>query len=308
MGLVSADFDNDGDTDIVVANDSTPNFLLENDGTGRFSDVGLLAGLAYDLYGSLHGSMGIDCGDFDNDGLLDFYQTSYQGQSAVLYRNMGAGLLEDVTLSARAGTGTLPHVTWGNGLVDFDNDGLRDIFVACGHLYDNVDQFSGITTYKVRNILLRNLGKGTFTNVSDTSGDGLLPTESSRGTAFDDVDNDGDVDVVILNSRSQPTLLRNDSANQHHWVQIELNGTTSNRDAVGSQVRVTAGDLTQLAEVHSGRSYQSHFGTRLHFGLGTRDRVDRVEVRWLGGAMEVFESLPVDRLVILREGTGRPGQ
>lgn len=304
MGMVCADYDNDGDTDIFVANDSSPNFLFENDGSGKFEEVGLVSGIAYDAYGSLHGSMGVDCGDFDNDGLLDFYQTSYQGQTAALYRNLGQGLFEDVTMTTKAGIGTLPHVTWGNGLIDFDNDGHRDIFVARGHLYDNVDEFSDVTSYKLRNLLLRNEGNGTFSDVSNDCGDGLSPVKSSRGAAFDDLDNDGDIDVVILNSREMPTLLRNDSKNDHHWLQVELEGTKTNRDGAGAQVHVTAGDLTLLDEVHLGRSYQSHYGTRLHFGLGKRDHVDRVEVRWIGGESEVFEGLEVDRLHVLKEGTG----
>lgn len=304
MGMVCANYDNDGDTDIFVANDSSPNFLFENDGSGKFEEVGLVSGIAYDAYGSLHGSMGVDCGDFDNDGLLDFYQTSYQGQTAALYHNLGQGLFEDVTMTAKAGIGTLPHVTWGTGLVDFDNDGHRDIFVARGHLYDNVDEFSDVTSYKLRNLLLRNEGNGTFSDVSNECGDGLLPVMSSRGAAFDDLDNDGDIDVVILNSREMPTLLRNDSENDHHWLQVELEGTKTNRDGAGAQVRVTAGDLTLIDEVHLGRSYQSHYGTRLHFGLGKRDRVDRVEVRWIGGERESFEGLEVDRLHVLKEGAG----
>ncbi len=304
MGMVCADYDNDGDTDIFVANDSAPNFLFENDGSGNFEEVGLVTGIAYDLYGSLHGSMGVDCGDFDNDGLLDFYQTSYQGQTAALYHNLGQGLFEDVTMTAKAGIGTLPHVTWGNGLVDFDNDGHRDIFVARGHLYDNVDEFSDVTSYKLRNLLLRNAGNGTFRDVSNECGDGLSPVKSSRGVAFDDLDNDGDIDAVILNSRAMPTLLRNDSENDHHWIQVELEGTKTNQGGAGAQVRVTAGDLNLIDEVHLGRSYQSHFGTRLHFGLGERDHVDRVEVRWIGGESEVFEVLEVDRLHVFKEGAG----
>ena len=304
MGMVCADYDNDGDTDIFVANDSSPNFLFENDGSGNFVEVGLVTGIAYDAYGSLHGSMGVDCGDFDNDGLLDFYQTSYQGQTAALYHNQGQGLFEDITMSARAGIGTLPHVTWGNGLVDFDNDGHRDIFVARGHLYDNVDEFSDVTSYKLRNILLRNMGDGRFSDVSKECGNGLLPVKSSRGAAFDDLDNDGDIDVVVLNSREMPTVLRNDSQNDHHWIQIDLKGVKTNRDAAGAQVRLSASDLKLLDEVHLGRSYQSHFGTRLHFGLGSYDQVDRVEVRWIGGEPETFEGLAVDRLHILKEGTG----
>ncbi len=308
MGIVCADYDNDGDTDIFVGNDSTPNFLFENDGTGKFQEAGLLAGVAYDFYGRPQGSMGVDCADYDQDGLLDFYQTSYQNELAVLYRNLGDGLFDDVTLTARAGEGTFPYVTWGTGLVDFDNDGDRDIFVACGHLYDNVDLFSDVTSYRVQNILLMNTGDGKFVDFSKQSGDGLMPKLSSRGAAFDDLDNDGRVDAVILNSRTPPTILRNDSQKDHHWLQIRLQGGKTNRDGVGAHVKVVAGDLTQVDEVHSGRSYQSHYGTRLHFGLGRRDRVDRIEVRWIGGGVDIFDDLEVDQLLTLKEGTGKPGK
>jgi hypothetical protein len=306
MGMICADYDNDGDTDIFVANDSTANFLFENNGSGKFEEVGLLMGVAYDLYGLRQGSMGVDCGDYDNDGLLDFYQTSYQGQLALLYRNLGAGLFDDVTFATGAGQGTVPHVTWGNGLVDLDNDGDRDLFVACGHLYDNVDLFSDVASYRVRNLLLRNTlmetGEAKFVDVSGESGDGMLPKLSSRGAAFDDLDNDGDLDVVILNSRSEPTILRNDSPGGHHWLQVRLQGVRTNRDGVGARVHVVAGDLALIDEVHSGRSYQSHYGTRLHFGLGERDRVDRVEVRWIGGGVDVVENVPMDRLLTITEG------
>ena len=308
MGLVTADYDRDGDTDIFVSNDSTPNFLLENDGTGKFQDVGLVSGVAYDLYGSLQGSMGVDCADYDNDGLPDFYQTSYQNEMASLYRNLGNGLLEDVTLTAKAGVGTLPHVTWGIGFADFDNDGNRDLFIACGHLYDNVDRFSDVTSYEVRNILLRNTGDGTFADVSLESGDGMLPKLSSRGAALADLDNDGDVDVVILNSRKPPTILRNDSLNDHHWIQVRLRGKITNRDGLGARVTVVGGGFAQTDEVHDGRGYQSHYGSRLHFGLGTRDRIDRIEVRWIGGRAEIFQETEVDRLVILVEGAGQAGK
>ena len=269
MGMVCADYDNDGDTDIFVANDSSPNFLFENNGSGKFEEVGLVTGIAYDAYGSLHGSMGVDCGDFDNDGLLDFYQTSYQGQTAALYHNLGQGLFEDVTMTTKTGIGTLPHVTWGNGLVDFDNDGHRDIFVARGHLYDNVDEFSDVTSYKLRNLLLRNEGNGAFSDVSNDCGDGLSPVKSSRGAAFDDLDNDGDIDVVILNSREMPTLLRNDSENDHQWLQVELEGTKTNRDGAGAQVRVTAGDLSLIDEVHLGRSLPEPLRHTAPFRAGT---------------------------------------
>ncbi len=307
MGTVCADYDNDGDTDIFVANDVAENFLFRNDGTGKFEEVGLLAGTAYDLDGNAQGSMGVDCGDYDNDGRLDFYLTSYQRQLTALYKNLGDGVFEDVKLLNGAAAGTQPHVTWGTGFVDFDNDGDRDIFVACGHLLDNVDQFDHTTSYHVRNILLVNTAGGKFVDLSAQSGDGMAVKLSSRGAAFDDLDNDGDVDVVVLNSRREPTVLKNDSASGNHWIQVRLRATRTNRDGVGARVKVVAGNLTQIDEVHSGRGYQSHYGTRLHFGLGKRDRVDRIEVRWIGGGVDVLPedgaaSLPVDQLVTIREG------
>jgi hypothetical protein len=279
-----------------VANDVAGNFLFQNDGTGNFEETALAAGAAYDVHGHEQASMGIDCGDYDNDGRLDFYQTSYALELATLFRNLGHGTFQDVTRTSGAGAGTYAYVTWGNGLVDFDNDGDRDIFVACGDIQDNVDRWNDLRTYLAPNVLLLNTGKGKFADVSDSCGDGLAVKLSSRGAAFDDLDNDGDVDVVILNSRREPTILRNDSPGANHSIQIRLRGVKSNRDGVGARVKVAAGSLTQVAEVHSGRSYQSHYGTRLHFGLGGHDRVDRIEVRWIGGGAEVWEQVAADRL------------
>lgn len=307
MGMVCADYDNDGDTDIFIANDVAENFLFQNDGTGRFEEVALMSATAYDLHGDEQGSMGVDCGDYDNDGLLDFYVTSYQGQLATLYRNLGNGMFEDVTLVTGAGAGTLPHVTWGNSFVDFDNNGLRDIFVACGHLQDNVEKFDDTTTYAARNILLMNTGDGKFIDVSDQSGDGMKVKLSSRGAGFDDLDNDGDVDVVVLNSRREPTILRNDSPSQGHWLQVRLKGVKTNRDGVGARVKVVSGDLTLIDEVHSGRGYQSHYGSRLYFGLGSRDKIDRIEVSWIGGGVDVFENIAIDQLITLTEGSSKTG-
>jgi hypothetical protein len=307
MGMVCGDYDNDGDTDIFVANDVSGNFLFENDGTGRFREVGLITGAAYDGTGMEQGSMGVDCGDYDNDGWLDFYVTSYQDQLATLYRNLGSGVFEDVTRVTGAGAGTLAHVTWGNGLVDLDNDGDRDIFIARGHLQDNIELYDDTSAYLVRNIVLMNTGDGKFVDVSDECGDGLAVKLSSRGAAFDDLDGDGDIDVVILNSRREPTILRNDLPPGNHWIQIQLRGTKTNRDGIGAHVKVTAGDLTQMDEVHSGRSYQSHYGMRLHFGLGRRDRVDRIEVRWIGGGVDVLENVGVDRLLTITEGSTPAG-
>lgn len=302
MGIVCSDYDNDGDTDVFVLNDVAGNFLFRNDGQGHFEEVGLETGFAYNGSGDELGSMGIDCGDYDNDGWLDFFMTSYQAELPVLYRNLGNGTLEDVTVVTGAGQGCLPYVNWGTGLIDFNNDGWKDLFIACGHLQDNIDLYDDSTAYAVRNILLLNRGNGTFEDVSRRCGDGLDPVYSSRGAVFGDLDNDGDIDIVVLNSREKPTIIRNDQRSGNHWVQITLRGVQSNRDAVGAKIRIVAGGLTQVDEVHSGRGYQSYWGPRLHFGLGRAAVIDRIEIHWPSGKTQVFEHLPVDRFITFTEG------
>ncbi|MCP4455005.1 MAG: CRTAC1 family protein, partial [Planctomycetes bacterium] len=297
------DYDNDGDTDVFVGNDVAGNSIFENDGSGRFEEVGLMTGLAYDYTGTPQGTMGVDCGDYNNDGLLDFFVTSYQRDLATLYRNMGDGLFEDVTQATGAGEGSFAYVTWGNGLVDFDNDGDLDLFVACGHLHDNVALFDRTTSYHVPNLMLENQGGEKFVNVSRLAGDGMQVKLSSRGAAFGDLDNDGDMDAVILNSRREPTLLRNDTSPRRHWLEVRLQGRESNRDGIGAHVSVMAGDLRQMAEVHSGRGYQGHYGLRLHFGLGSHEHIDRIEVQWLGGGRDVLEDVPVDQRIKIVQGS-----
>jgi hypothetical protein len=222
----------------------------------------------------------------------------------VLYHNLGNGLFEDATRRTQAGTKAFPHVNWGTGLVDFDNDGDRDLFIANGHFLVDIQKTDQRTAYKVANMLLLNLDGKRFVDVSDRCGNGLAVVESSRGAAFDDLDNDGDVDGIVLNANAPPTVLRNDSEETGHWLEITLRGMGTNRDAVGSRIRVFAGNLVQVAEVHSGRGYQSHFGMRLHFGLALHERVDRIEVRWLGGATEVFAGTAANQFVVLTEGFG----
>jgi hypothetical protein len=304
MGPLRIDYDNDGDTDIHVANDMMQNFLWQNDGTGKFEEVGLLAGVGYDMNGDAMGSMGIGCGDFNNDGLLDFYVTAYQQQFPSLYKNLGDGMFEDVTFVAGAGAGTIHTVTWGNDFVDFDNDGDRDLFLALGHLQDNIELWDKRSSYLATNVLFMNTGDEKFVNVSDSAGDGMKVKLSSRAAGFDDLDNDGDVDVVVLNSRREPTVLRNDSPNQGHWLQVRLHGTKTNRDGVGARAKVVTGNLTLLDEVHSGRGYQSHYGTRLYFGLGDHEHIERIEVRWIGGGTDIFRDIAADQLVTLVEGEG----
>ncbi len=302
MGMICFDYEEDGDTDIFVGNDAMMNYLFRNDGTGRFEEIGLLAGLACNGHGGENGSMGVDCGDYNNDGLLDLFMTDYTGELPVLYRNLGNGLFDDATNAAGAGQPAFIQTAWGTGLVDFDNDANRDIFMACGHFLENVGEIDNRAAYRASNLLLMNTGKGRFVNVSSRSGPGLAVVQCSKGAAFDDLDNDGDVDVAVLNTGTRPTILRNDTKTDNHWLEIELHGRASNRDGVGARVTVIAGDSAWVAEVHSGRGYQSHFGSRLHFGLSDHDHVDRIEVRWLGGAKETFRHVPSNQCVGLIEG------
>ena len=303
MGTVCTDYDRDGDTDVFVGNDQVANFLFRNDGQGRFDEVGLLSGVALDAGGFPQATMGVDAGDFNNDGWPDLNATSYADEPATLYQNIGGRIYEDATRPARAGAGTIPHVTWGNGFADFDNDGDLDIFVACGHLDPNVDDAHATTSYQVRNVVLMNRSE-RFVNVSAASGNGLRQKLSSRGLALGDLDNDGDIDVVVSNSRDRPTLLRNDSSEKRNWIRVRVRGTTSNRGGVGARVSVIAGDLSQTAEVHSGRGYQSHFGNRLHFGLAERSEVDRVEVDWIGGGKDTVFNPRTRQLLTVIEGRG----
>ncbi|HUT90124.1 MAG TPA: CRTAC1 family protein [Thermoguttaceae bacterium] len=303
MGMVCADYDNDGDTDVVVGNDEMENFLYENDGSGRFAEIGLLAGLAFDANGIPQGTMAVECGDYNNDGYLDFFMTSYARQLPALYRNSGNGFFEDITVLAGAGTAAVPMVTWGTGLVDFDNDGDRDLFIACGHIQDTIEAIQDTTSYEMANILLENREE-KYVDVSRESGDGMAVKLVSRGAGFDDLDNDGDLDAVILNARREATILRNDTDNGNHWLEVSLRGVRSNRDGVGAHVKVVAGDLTQIAEVHSGRSYQSHYGTRLHFGLGRRDRIDRIDVTWIGGTAQRVKHVRADQIITITEDPG----
>jgi hypothetical protein len=304
MGVVSADYDNDGYPDIFVADDASGNALFHNRGKGAFEEVGLAAGVAFDLHGDGKGNMGVDCGDYDHSGLLSFFVTSYQSQMPTLFKNLGHGVFEDVTLPSGAGGSMLPYVTWGCGFVDLDNDGHRDLFIVCGHLQDNVELYDDTTSYRCRCVVLRNTGNGRFVNVTDQCGDVAKLRISGRGVAFDDLDNRGRIDVVILNSNDKPTILRNESPSGNHWLQIRLQGVKTNRDGVGARVYVVAGDLKQMDEVHSGRGYQSHWGTRLHFGLAKNQRAARIEVHWpRSGLVDILEDVPADQLLSIVEGS-----
>jgi len=304
MGMISADYDNDGYPDIFVANDVSRNFLFHNNRNGTFQEVALMSGVALDLHGVPHANMGVDCADYDHSGLLSFYVTAFQHEGATLYQNLGKGMFADMTPRTNAGSGTLPYVTWGCGFVDLDNDGYRDLFVVSGHIDDNVELYEDGSAYLCRNVVLRNMGNGRFINVTDQCGPALKQKHSGRGVAFEDLDNDGRIDVVILNSNDKPTILRNETVTGNHWIQIRLRGVKTNRDGVGARVYVVAGELKQMDEVHSGRGYQSHWGTRLHFGLAKNQRVERIEVHWpRSGIVDILEDVPADQLLTITEGS-----
>ena len=306
MGVVCADYDNDGAVDIFCANDAMANFCLHNDGTGKFSEVGAIVGLAYNIDGVATSSMGVDCADYDHDGLLDFFVTTYQNELPVLFRNLDAGLFQDVTASAAQTHRCYNNSKWGCGFADFDNDGHKDLFLGVGHLQVNIEQLDPSSSYKAQPMLLRNNGQGRFEDVTQSGGAGLQVQCVARGVALEDLDNDGLVDVVISNSRHPPVVLRNSTQSDNHWLELSLRGVSANRDAVGARVIVTAGDLVQIDEVHSGRGYQSHFGMRLHFGLGRSRRADTIEVRWPGGKREIWRDAEANQLVTLTEGKGHP--
>ena len=300
LGVVFGDVDGDGDPDLYLANDKMLNFLYLNDGSGRFEEVGYFAGAALNEDGEFEAGMGVDMGDVDNDGRPDLFVTNFQWETNTLYRNMGDGTFVDDTFSSGLGMGSIPYLSWGTRFVDFDNDGDRDIFIANGHLESDVALIQS-TTFPQRNQLFLNDGTGSFQEHEDVTGSALAIKKVSRGAAFGDYDNDGDMDILVGNCSGTTTLMRNDGGNENNWLKLRLEGTVSNRSAIGTRVELVSGDLTLVDEVRSGASYLSQSDLRLFFGLGSRDRVDRLTVIWPGGTSEVHEGLTVNREIVLTE-------
>ncbi len=302
LGVTTLDFDNDGWTDLYVANDSNPSALYRNRGNGTFEDIGVRAGCAYSQDGKPQAGMGVGIGDFDRNGWLDIVKTNFAGDTSSLYANTGQGRCEDRTFEAGLGLNTR-WLGWGAGFVDFDNDGWLDIFLTNGHVYPEVTQIKGEAGYAQRKVVYKNVG-GRFEDVTSKLGPPATTPKAGRGTAFGDLDDNGAVDVVINNVHGTPDVWLTSTAANRHWLTLRLVGTRSNRSAIGARVRVVADGVTQIREVHGGGSYLSQNDLRVHVGLGSEQTAERVEVRWPNGLEEVWTGVAADRVVTLREGEG----
>ncbi len=301
---IAADLNRDGWVDLYVACDSTPSLFFRNNGDGTFSEIGAETSLAFNEHGFEQGGMGIGAGDFDGDGWLDLIKTNFTGDYPNLYQNLEEGIFEDVVV--RAGLAVNPQfVGWGVDLVDLDNDGWQDILQVNGHVYPELERQTRILeTYRQRSLVYRNLGGGRFEDVSELTGSALGEKKSSRGAAFGDFDNDGDIDVAVMNMGEAPSLYRNDLGGSNHWAQLLLQGTKSNRAAIGAMATLYNGGRVQTRAVLSQSSFVSHNDLRLHFGLGEATKFDKVIIRWPSGAEEEFPGGGADARYLLVEGSG----
>jgi hypothetical protein len=302
MSVVAADFDNDGWPDIYVACDSTPSMLLMNNHDGTFREEGVLRGVALSDDGMEQAGMGIGVGDYNLDGALDLFKTHFSDDTSGLYRNDGKGNFDNTTLAARIGVET--HYTcWGAGIIDLDNDGWPDLFMVSGTVYPQIEKQLPSYPKLTPRVVFRNLGNGAFEELIEEAGPGIAAKHSSRGCAFGDFDNDGDLDILIVNLNEPPSLLRNNLPAGHHWLKLKLLGTKSNRSAIGARVLVRYGKKVQVQEVLSQSSFYSVNDTRLHFGLGDEKLAD-IEIRWPSGLEEKFKATPADQIIVVKEGSG----
>jgi hypothetical protein len=307
MTATTTDFDNDGWTDIYVACDSTASTLYRNNHDGTFTDVAIEAGCAYNEDGNAQAGMGVAVGDYNGDGLLDIFKTHFSDDLPALYKNSGRGFFEDA--SRAAGFEHTRFVEWGTGFADFDNDGWPDIMIATGSVYPEVEKVFKEYPHRTTRLVYQNLGNGRYKDVTAQTGPGVMSLKSSRGCAFGDFDNDGDIDVLVMNMNEPPLLLRNDYNNErgrgpNNWLTVELTGTKSNRSAIGARVIVRNGANLQAQEVSSQSSYYSHNDRRLHFGMGTSPKADQIEVRWPNGQTETIKDVAANQFVKIKEGLG----
>ncbi|MGC1413983.1 MAG: CRTAC1 family protein [Candidatus Acidiferrum sp.] len=303
MTVVAADLDEDGWPDIYVACDSTPSLLFMNNHDGTFREEGVVRGVALSDDGEEQAGMGVGVGDYDLDGHLDLFKTHFADDANVLYHNDGKGNFDDVTRTSRVGVETR-YICWGAGIVDLDNDGYPDLFMVTGNVYPEVGEKLPQYPNKTPRAVFRNLGNGTFEELMEAAGPGVAAAHCSRGCAFGDFDNDGDIDMVIINLNENPSLLRNDIRGKQNWIKVKLEGVKSNRSAIGARVLAHYGGKTQAQSVLSQSSFYSCNDSRLHFGLGKYTSAT-VEVHWPSGLVEWFKELPSNELVTLKEGGGR---
>src|SRR6185503_14428911 len=296
--------DGDGWTDIYVANDSTPNFLFHNKGKGIFEDVGLPAGVAVGIDGQPLAGMGTDMGDVNGDGLLDIFVTNLDRQTHNLYRNLGKGLFADVTYESGVGEATLPFVGFGAVFVDYDNDTDLDLAITNGDVIDNVSLFRDSTSYEQRNLLLQNDGTGKFRDVGASGGPGFALKKASRSLSAADIDNDGDLDLLVGNVGQTADLLRNDGGNNRHSLLVRTVGSKSNRDGIGAVLKLTVGGKVLVRDVKAGSSYLSQSDMRVHFGMGNTARAERLEVHWPSGTVDNVENIEANQILTITEGQG----
>jgi hypothetical protein len=302
LGVLWADFNNTGRPDIYVANDSTPKFLYKNLGNGTFKEIGLESGTAVSDDGSEQASMGLAIGDYNHTGRPSLYVTNFSDENDLLYRNEGDWNFKEVSYAAGVALPSLPYVKWGTAFADLDNDGWLDLITVDGHVYPQVDSLPSGAGYREPKLLQLNQRDGTFCDASDQAGKALTEHRVSRGLAIGDLFNDGNLDVVVGDLDGGPMLLRNRGVPGRHWVSFELQGTKSNRLALNARLKLVAGGVTQTDEVHSGGSYLSQNDLRLHFGLGSAAKIDKVEIHWPSGKVETLNNLAADHFYSLVEG------
>jgi hypothetical protein len=302
MTAVAADFDNDGWPDIYVACDSTPSFLFRNKHDGTFSEEGLERGVALNEDGAEQAGMGVGIGDYNLDGSLDIFKTHFTDDTSVLYKNDGKGIFEDVTIRSGLGVETR-YISWGAGIVDLDNDGNPDLFLVTGNVYPEIERSVPNYPFHTPRVVFRNLGGGKFEELIEQAGPGVAAAHSSRGCAFGDFDNDGDVDILIVNMNEPPSLLRNDVTGKNHWLKVKLIGVKSNRSAIGARITAKYAGKVQCQEVIAQSSFYSANDPRLHFGLGSATTAD-LEIRWPNGGKEVIGKVQADRILTIQEGKG----
>ncbi len=304
MGVVLADFNNDGWPDIAVANDSWPNFLFINKHNGTFEDVSLVSGIAASEDGKYEAGMGIDAADVDGDGWQDVYITHLDFELNRLYRNSQDGTFTDETFRSRIGNTAVLLSGVSMKFLDYDNDGWNDILQLNGAMLDNVTLYHGEVSYKEPLLMYRNVGKGQFDKVSESLGPDFMRPIVGRGLATADYDNDGDIDIVTNNRGDFPSLLRNDGGNANHWLTVQLIGTKSNRDGIGASLKLTSEGFVQVEQAKGGMSYMSANDPRIHFGLGKRTKIDSLEITWPSGQKDVLRNVAADQIIAVKEGSG----